>query len=156
MLTELDILISSYLEDQTTPLFDFVVEHPKCYYDLALTIRAIEDEIHRCYMSMDGSDCVAELSGQIHENRCHLTLLRPVRDRIADWLGYEEREDIMEGFKNCSEEFIARFYLPEEDEFGFPLYADDDYEDYDDRWGPEDGGLCPCGGTGCDGTCDSN
>lgn len=25
-----------------------------------------------------------------------------------------------------------------------------------DCWGPEDGGCCPCGGTACDGTCDSN
>jgi hypothetical protein len=25
-----------------------------------------------------------------------------------------------------------------------------------ERWGPEDGGLCPCGGSSCDGTCDSN
>lgn len=28
--------------------------------------------------------------------------------------------------------------------------------DYDEPWGPEDEGLCPCGGTGCDGTCDTN
>lgn len=35
-----------------------------------------------------------------------------------------------------------------------PFFNDMDENDY--GWGPEDDGLCPCGGTSCDGTCDTN
>lgn len=34
--------------------------------------------------------------------------------------------------------------------------ANGDVPSSDDAWGPEDGGMCPCGGTSCDGTCGQN
>lgn len=121
-----------------------------------------------------------------HLERLERTLaaLIEARDRAAEMLGYEERprseweEDPYFGWvpgqaPNDPTDFrLDPTLFPREDSMGFPLgeYGEEgdvvltspeEVRDFFDRlverrWGPEDGGTCPCGGMSCDGTCDSN